>query len=748
MKKNIFLFICLICFGIVTGHAQCFKMGNTISPSGHTFAIDSVCIRVDGKPVLPVMGEFQFSRYPASEWREELLKMKACGVSIIATYLIWIHFEEQENVFDWKGQNDLHRFVSLCDELGLKVFLRIGPWVHGEARNGGHPEWLLDKNVKLRTADPEYIKYVYRFYSEAYKQVRGMFWKDGGPIIGVQLDNEYSGDWSYFMKLKEIAQNIGFDVPIYTRTGWSTTRTPATFGELVPWFGDYPDGFWDRFYSDMPDEYRQCYTFHSYLNLRQAPLEQRKPGEEKMLYPFLTCELGGGMMTSYIRRLNISPMDIYALSICKLGNGCNLMGYYIFHGGTNPTGRFTYMNESQDSRSIKYNDLPTKSYDFQAPLGECGQIREHYHLLRRMNLFLQTYGPDLALMHQVLPADNAKNASDTVSLRWCIRQNNGSGFVFVNNYQRLKRLSDKHHVRFSVNTPNGILSFPSDAITVPSGKCFIFPFNLPMGKTRLISATVQPITKVDESNHTTWYFTAIDSIPIEMVIASSQVKQIDYSSVSYRHDNDGNFLFKGLVSGKSPSLIFTDAAGRQHRIIILSETASLHLWKGVNNGKEQVVLSEKPVLFDNHSVVYLSEKRIDGVKIKVIRAADKPRQANMGQAKIVERPHDKDFDSAAVWEIQLPKESFINPNLMLSIHYVGDVARLYVGDKLIEDNFYNGKSMDCNLKPYIGELKQKKLYLKILPVPQNALIYFQKEAKLQLENTPLALRSIELIVHN
>jgi hypothetical protein len=149
-----------------------------VSPAGHRISVDSRSLSLDGKPWLPVMGEFHFARYPEKYWREELLKMKAGGVQVVATYIFWIHHEEVEGQFDWSGQRDLRHFVELCGQSGLYVYLRIGPWDHGEVRNGGFPDWLIDKKIPLRRNDPEYLRYVGRFYGQIGSQIKGLLWQD------------------------------------------------------------------------------------------------------------------------------------------------------------------------------------------------------------------------------------------------------------------------------------------------------------------------------------------------------------------------------------------------------------------------------------------------------------------------------------------------------------------------------------------------------------------------------------------
>ena len=101
------------------------------------YSINEVSLIKNEKAIFPMMGEFHFSRCPEKEWEDEIRKMRACGMDIIATYVFWIHHEEEEGVFDFSGQRNLHRFLELCEKWQMHVWLRIGPWAHGEARNGG-----------------------------------------------------------------------------------------------------------------------------------------------------------------------------------------------------------------------------------------------------------------------------------------------------------------------------------------------------------------------------------------------------------------------------------------------------------------------------------------------------------------------------------------------------------------------------------------------------------------------------------
>src|SRR6185312_13446066 len=108
----------------------------------------------------------------------------------------------------------------------------------------GFPDWLLAKCGPAVRQDAEpYLTYVKRYYGEVARQLRGRLWRDGGPVIGIQLDNELRDNPEHLLTLKRIARGLGLDVPYYTMTGWDRARVPAG-GEILPLFGGYPDGFW------------------------------------------------------------------------------------------------------------------------------------------------------------------------------------------------------------------------------------------------------------------------------------------------------------------------------------------------------------------------------------------------------------------------------------------------------------------------------------------------------------------------
>ena len=269
-----------------------------------SYSFDSKSLFKDGKRWFPVMGEIHYSRYPEQYWKEAVLKMKEGGVDVISSYVIWIHHEEEENKWDWSGCRNLRKFVEVIKECGMSMLLRIGPWVHAEVRNGGFPDWLLKKCPDARTNSESYFAEVKKLYEETFEQVKGFMLKDGGPIIGVQIENEFGhcgGLWGeegelHMKRLTQMAKDAGFDVPLYTATGWGGAVT----GGLLPVMGGYCEAPWDPRVTEIEPSVNYVFTYErndhgigSDYGLGEGiTFDMNK-------FPYLTAELGGGLQVTY-----------------------------------------------------------------------------------------------------------------------------------------------------------------------------------------------------------------------------------------------------------------------------------------------------------------------------------------------------------------------------------------------------------------------------------------------------------------
>ena len=660
---------------------------------------DAKSLIIDGHRVCPVMGEIHYSRVPADEWQREVRKMREGGVTIIATYIFWNHIEEQEGIFRWDGQRNLRRFLEICQQEQMPVVLRLGPFCHGEVRNGGIPDWMFAKGCKLREANSVFLGFAERLYRQIFTQVQGLQWKDGGPVVAAQFDNEYRGRGEYLMALKQIAQKIGFDLPFYTRTGWPELRTPVPYGEMLPLYGDYADGFWDKDITEGCGNYYKAFNFKAYrsstaIATDQFDYSQTQPSAiSPQTYPYFTCELGGGMATAYHRRPYVYPEDAYSMALVKLGSGSNLLGYYMYHGGTNPEGVLHTLNEVQTSPGTANNDLPVCTYDFQAPLGEFGQPYPQYYMLRPLHLFMQDFGETLAPMEAQFPApQDMKRGQDDV-LRWSVRSQGDSGFIFVNNYERFQQLTAKRQqlTACGVTLPR---------LTVPAGTMAIFPVNI----CGIRYATAQLVARRDGR----LYMMQIPGIPTTIVLQSGKTLK--------------NVKAKG-----------TERPIYGNICLLTREQA------------ERLFLREKETV-NSEQLIVKSEKVKDAGPLRTIKK---------GKAKVAEAPTEQDWNHAAVYRIALPVAE-ANSTLftshyslstseaphfpLLSINYRGDCARLYADGKLIADNFYYGRPFLYGLWRLPKDCKE--LELRILPLQPDAPIYLPREA----DRTPgEAVTNIEII---
>nr|HEV7953795.1 beta-galactosidase [Candidatus Acidoferrales bacterium] len=189
---------------------------------------------VDGKPLQIISGEMHYPRVPREYWRDRMKKARAMGLNTIATYIFWNLHEPEPGVFDFSGQNDVAAFVRTAQEEGLYVLLRPGPYVCSEWDLGGLPAWLLaDPNIVLRSTDPKFIGPSEKFLKRLGQELAPLQATRGGPIIGVQVENEYGSfgkDAEYMGKIRDAIVAAGLnEVPLFTADG--PERLP--FGTLA-----------------------------------------------------------------------------------------------------------------------------------------------------------------------------------------------------------------------------------------------------------------------------------------------------------------------------------------------------------------------------------------------------------------------------------------------------------------------------------------------------------------------------------
>ena len=726
---------------IIQGHLD---LGGE-NPAGEEILVNSFFIEKDGKPFFPIIGEFHFSRFPAAYWEEEILKMKAGGINVIASYVFWNLHERQEGQFDWTGDLNLRKFVELVQKHDMYAVVRMGPFCHGEMRNGGIPDWLYGRPFEIRSNDPEYLAYVDTLYGQIAHQIKGLLYKDGGPVIGVQLENEYQhshapwefmypgskkektvadrdaalsheqitvtdgkNPWSAYGKrhmanLKAIAKKHGVDVPLYTATGWGNATIvekgslPVTAGYAYPFWADpNPSGFY--LFKDIKND--PDYSPVSY---------------DTELYPSISAEIGPGIQVKYSRRPVVEYESVQPLMVRIIGSGSNGIGYYMYHGGSTPQFDGKFYNEEA-------NGLPRVNYDFQAPIGQYGQVRYHYKHLRMLHLFLETYGEMLAPMKSILPETNAKiTPEDKETLRYAVRSYGDSGFIFIINFQDHAELKDIEAVKIEVETKKEILSFPLEeaSFNVPKGTSAILPFNLNLENVTLKTATVQPLTVLHGKDADYYVFSSIKGIVPELNFSkgtkisnlknASTKRHSKFTTVKAKSDEPFSFVANGL------------------NFLVIPQEMAMNSVK-IN---EQLYISPALVLKDNGRTQLISRETENPLHIFPKGDADLPKlSANIKEKVSI-------FDGFASYSItfdavepvvrftQVSSRKYTmewdvdmtNVNdVFLEVDYIGDRGLAFIDGILTTDHFYQGRKWEIGLKAHTSQLKDNQMVLIFHPM--------------------------------
>ena len=231
------VWICVIYYPISKAEPNAKNHGFTVNYEKDTF-------EKDGVPFYYVSGSLHYFRVPRALWYDRLLKLRASGINVVSTYVAWNVHEPHPEHYQFGGDADLVHFIQTAQKVGLLVNLRPGPYICAEWDLGGLPYFVLgspDDRVYLRTMDSRYIKYVDRYFSVLFKKIKPLLYENGGPIILVQIENEYGSykacDHSYMRHLTNITRtHLGDKVVLYTADGWDMHHLicgPMNYGNVL-----------------------------------------------------------------------------------------------------------------------------------------------------------------------------------------------------------------------------------------------------------------------------------------------------------------------------------------------------------------------------------------------------------------------------------------------------------------------------------------------------------------------------------
>lgn len=715
------------------GHLQ---MGGT-NPTGDRISVNSRWLEWNGKPWLPIMGEFHPSRYDERLWEQELRKIKAGGITIVAAYLFWNHHEEIEGEFDWTGRRNIRHFIGLCAKVGLQVLIRVGPFCHGEVRNGGVPDWLYGKPFEVRSNDPRYLFHVERLYREIFGQTRGFFFQDGGPVVGVQVENEYlstgapwetthfpdtewmnagAGGDGHMALLQELAQKAGLTPALWTCTGWGNTRFPAD--RFIPMLGGYAYYGWQ----DDGATVHECSGNFVFRDMWNQPHEKPTAQFDPTRVPYACCEVGGGMQQYYRHRPVVPPESVGAMNTVILGNGSNIMGTYVYHGGINPRDRQAWLNEYR---------LPRLSYDYQAPLGEFGQRRPHYDMLRRIYYFIQRTEEQLATAAPQLPTDQPLvKADDVESLRAGVRADaEGRGYLFLNNFQDHANVPSKQDARITVRTPDGeALCFPAAGrFDMAPGASCILPFHLDLAGIVLKQGGTQFITsrKVKAAPEHFFFFAPAGMEKPHYLFSGAVAVE---GGVTEQRGTDTLVI---VPSGKS-STIAVKTGSTCVQITTFTESESLGFWQDRCGERQLTLLTSAGVIFHEDGIE-LYQLGCPQFRFELLDTGDAYPKSDLALKQTPAHEGFVGFEaevppwdgSITTTELKSGKSHVTFSEgafekiheLLLRIRYQGDTGMAFVDGRMIHDNFQAPNPWEIGLRQFLPEAASAGVVLRVVPKP-------------------------------
>ncbi|XP_022186636.2 beta-galactosidase [Nilaparvata lugens] len=356
----------LIFFILLTGtwQHQNEASDSAIAKKGRSFRVDyeSGQLLKDGVPFRYMSGSIHYFRLPKAYWRDRLIKMKNAGLNAISTYVEWSQHEPTLGVYDFGGDLDLLGFIDLAHSLGLLVILRPGPYICAERDLGGYPPWLftLHPNMVLRTSDSNHKNYVKKWLDHLMPMVVPLLYGNGGPIIMVQVENEYGSyyacDGSYTMWLRDLFKSyVKDDAVLFTTDGGAPGYLKC---------GVIPDVL---ITVDFGPRSNVDYAFNAV----------KKAGQTNG--PFINSEFYPGWLTRWNEVPSLVRTEDIVQGLRKLmayGNNTSF-NFYMFFGGTN----FGYTAGANCDDSIGYMPQLT-SYDYDAPITEAGDLTSKYFAIR------------------------------------------------------------------------------------------------------------------------------------------------------------------------------------------------------------------------------------------------------------------------------------------------------------------------------------------------------------------------------
>lgn len=322
--------------------------------TAETFAVGDKTFLLNGKPFVIKAAEVHYPRIPRPYWEHRIRMCKALGMNTLCLYVFWNIHEQQEGVFDFTGQNDVAEFCRLAQKNGMYVIVRPGPYVCAEWEMGGLPWWLLKKkDIRLREQDPYFMERVRLFEQKVGEQLAPLTIQRGGPIIMVQVENEYGSygeDKPYVSAIRDIVRESGFSDVTLFQCDWASNFTKNGLDDLV-WTMNFGTG------ADIDSQFKR--------------LKELRPTS-----PLMCSEFWSGWFDKWGARHETRPAEKMTAGIDKMLSKGISFSLYMTHGGTS-FGHWAGANSPGFAPDVT-------SYDYDAPINEYGQATPKYYELRKV----------------------------------------------------------------------------------------------------------------------------------------------------------------------------------------------------------------------------------------------------------------------------------------------------------------------------------------------------------------------------
>lgn len=481
---------------------------------------DAQCFTIHGKDAFLYSACMHYPRTPKALWRDRLVKLKQAGFNTIETYVFWNYHEPVEGQVD---MSELADYLKLIHQLGLWAIVRVGPYVCAEWDAGGFPHWLIEKQFPLRSDSPESVQSSKDWYGHVLPVVRENMITRGGPVILVQIENEYDfwrlpneNKLKYMTVLANTAWSAGIDVPLITN--WCKQARENT----------------DPVMARLADT---CDFYPRWNIVKEVVPELKKLRDEEPASPVGIAELQGGWFSQFGGKLSVDQVgmggdQLNMLTRTVMEAGTTYLSFYMAHGGTN----FDWA-----ARRL------TTTYDYAAPVREPGGLWEKYYAARRIGAFLDSYAPMILRSQPTANGVVSSNARVSATMRG----RGQSAIVFVR-----ENADAEQAFKLKISDPSGT---GAGSWSVPRhGNLAIGPrgmkmlaVNWPIGNGRILYCTAEFLAQGRSGSRS--YIVLYDDpgSPVEIALLSSQKPEVKGSASYVEFDPGGKVVVIGFVVEQS-----------------------------------------------------------------------------------------------------------------------------------------------------------------------------------------------------